>query len=235
MGKGKNNSNPQSQFWLGMARTVAHDMGTPLSSIMGWLELLPSLKDPANAIEEINASLDRLNQLSLRLEQVGCASRLEIISLQTVLDNAISFMRKRLSTGTQISIESHLERDVKIEGRQELLEWAFECLLKNSVDAIPDNRGRIELRVSGQGNEAIVELDDSGSGIPVKDKRRIFDPGFTTKRSGRGVGLSLARHIFEEIHGGKIELASSLPDQGTTFRITLNRIQKASSQDEEAP
>ena len=111
-----------------------------------------------------------------------------------------------------------------------MLEWAFECLLKNSIDAMPNNGGKIDLRISRKSHQAIIEVEDSGSGISDADKSHIFDPGFTTKRSGRGVGLPLARHILEEVHGGKLDLVSSIQDQGTTFRITMN-----TSSQEEAP
>lgn len=221
----------ERQLWLGIARAIAHDMGTPLSSVMGWLELLPSMKDPTQAIKEISASLERLNQLSIRLEQVGGGRKQEQVFMQTVFSNVTSLMQKKLPGSSEIAIKISMETDVVLKGQQELLEWAFECLLKNAIDAIPDNKGSIELRLSKKDDEAVIEIEDSGTGIPEEVREYIFDPGFTTKKSGRGVGLPLAKYILERFHAGKFELVSSTKDQGTIFRITMN----ASPPGEETP
>jgi len=211
-------------FWSLIAKAAAHDMGTPLSAMMGWLELLPSLNDPASAIAEMQNSLKRLDVLSKRLESIGPPHRPDSCSLDEILEEAVAFFRRRIPPETSgIAFEKDTSGDLQAVCRRELIGWVLEILIKNAVDALPDHRGVITLRAFSAGDEAIVEVMDNGKGIPAEISDEIFNVGFGTKKSGRGIGLPLVKYIIEEIHGGSIGVQSNRKSGGTTVRIALRR------------
>ena len=214
-------------LWFGMAKQIAHQMGTPLSAIMGWLELLPTAKDPVQVAAEINQNLDRLKYLLERLNQIGPPTRFETFSPGEIVREVRAYFESRLPSGSSsIEIRDELGGEYFIHANRWLLSWALENLVKNSVDALQEKGGSITISLSAKESQVIIEVSDQGSGIAEQDQAFIFQPGFTTRRGAYGTGLSLARYIIEEVHGGKLLLKESRAGTGTTMRIILKAAAK---------
>jgi hypothetical protein len=213
-------------IWVGLARESAHQLGTPLSSLQGWLEILRDRIENGRAIEDdivesMREDLSRLNKVANRFESVGRAPVFGAVSIDEVLRGLETYFRKRLPKGekrVELLVETHDSRPVR--GNRELLEWAFENIIKNSIDALEGRAGEISVRVSREGGKVTVDFRDTGSGVAKEVRRRIFKTGVTTKSSGWGVGLALARRIISDYHGGDIVLVST-GGNGTHFRVTL--------------
>ncbi|MEM6326125.1 MAG: HAMP domain-containing sensor histidine kinase [Bacteroidota bacterium] len=214
----------QSMLWVGMAKEAAHQLGTPLSSMIGWIELL-RLGDaaPADRIaSELETDVDRLRRVADRFEKIGSRPDLEPVRLAPVLESVADYMRRRIPTsGDPVELTTEVGPDLAARLNPDLFEWVIENLLKNALDAMEGGGGRISLRARREGDHAIVDVQDTGKGMDRATARLVFKPGFSTKRRGWGLGLSLARRIVEEYHGGRLEVVSSRPGEGTTFRITL--------------
>jgi signal transduction histidine kinase len=215
----------RERVWAGMARESAHQLGTPLSSLAGWVELLeegegaPATRTIAN---NMRADIERLDRVAHRFERIGRERRREAVDLHALVDRITRYFRARVPTlahAVKIDVAAHAE-PVTVRGDPVLLEWAFEVLVKNAVDALAGRGGRIvgAARARPDGG-AVVTVSDDGPGIPRELRARIFEPGFSTKQSGWGIGLSLARRIVEESHGGTLRLASA--DRGASFEIIL--------------
>ncbi|HUQ45804.1 MAG TPA: HAMP domain-containing sensor histidine kinase [Gemmatimonadaceae bacterium] len=209
----------------GMARESAHQLGTPLSSLAGWIELLEEDADVLKvqtAVAHMRADLERLDRVAHRFERIGRERRGEQVDLDALVDRITGYFRARLPTlahQVAIDVAAHAER-VAVSGDPVLLEWALEVLVKNSVDALAGRGGRIAVSVRrGPAGGAILTVSDDGPGIPREIRTRIFEPGFSTKQSGWGIGLALARRIVEENHGGSLRLAPT--DRGAAFEIIL--------------
>jgi signal transduction histidine kinase len=209
----------------GMARESAHQLGTPLSSLAGWIELLEEGATETGvrtAVVHMRADLERLDRVAHRFERIGRERRREPVDLDALVDRITSYFRARVPTlahQVEIDVAAHAE-PVSVAGDAVLLEWALEVLVKNSVDALAGRGGRIAVSARRQpGGGAILTVSDDGPGIPRELRARIFDPGFSTKQSGWGIGLALARRIVEENHGGSLRLASG--DRGAAFEIIL--------------
>ena len=209
----------------GMARESAHQLGTPLSSLAGWIELLEEDADVLKvqtAVAHMRADLERLDRVAHRFERIGRERRGEQVDLDALVDRITGYFRARVPTlahQVAIDVAAHAER-VAVSGDPVLLEWALEVLVKNSVDALAGRGGRIAVSVRRRpAGGAILTVSDDGPGIPREIRARIFDPGFSTKQSGWGIGLALARRIVEENHGGSLRLAPT--DRGATFEIIL--------------
>ena len=209
----------------GMARESAHQLGTPLSSLAGWIELLEEDADVLKvqtAVAHMRADLERLDRVAHRFERIGRERRGEQVDLDARVDRITGYFRARVPTlahQVAIDVAAHAER-VAVSGDPVLLEWALEVLVKNSVDALAGRGGRIAVSVRRRpAGGAILTVSDDGPGIPREIRARIFDPGFSTKQSGWGIGLALARRIVEENHGGSLRLAPT--DRGATFEIIL--------------
>jgi signal transduction histidine kinase len=208
-----------------MARESAHQLGTPLSSLAGWVELLEdgaTDERTLSAVANMRADLVRLDRVAHRFERIGREPRRDPVDVGTLVEQIAGYFRPRvpkLSNAVAIDVEP-LEQPVSIAGDAVLLEWALEVLVKNAVDALAGRGGRISLLTAPrpEGGARIVVADD-GPGIPRDNRAHIFDPGFTTKKSGWGIGLSLARRIVEENHGGTLRLLPT--DRGATFEIIL--------------
>jgi len=218
----------QGFIWVGMAKETAHQLGTPLSSISGWLELLsidPAIKE--TAIKEIQNDLLRLNKVANRFSKIGSVPELKPVQLKDSVENVVQYFQRRLpQIRKTISIETRLEEDILALVNEELFEWVLENLIKNSIDAIENAQGKITL--SSQSNPShktafidILDISDNGKGVSSAEKKNIFKPGFSTKKRGWGLGLSLARRIIQEYHGGKLFLKESRPGEGSTFRIVI--------------
>ncbi len=217
----------QSNIWVGMSKETAHQLGTPISSLMGWNELLTmNYRDSVKVIditEEMGNDLDRLNKIAQRFSKIGSQPELKEYNIKEVIERVILYFQRRLpQTGkkdVKITLESDTEALIKLN--TELFEWVLENLIKNSLDAIELKRGRIEFKVFDSKKNIDIEITDNGKGIDPKKKKDIFKPGVTTKKRGWGLGLSLSKRIVEEYHKGKISVKNSEVNIGTTFRITL--------------
>jgi signal transduction histidine kinase len=215
----------RERVWAGMARESAHQLGTPLSSLAGWVELLEEGQGaPATQTiaDNMRADIERLDRVAHRFERIGRERRAERVDLHALVDRITAYFRARVPTlahAVEIDVAAHTE-PVSVQGDAVLLEWAFEVLVKNAVDALAGRGGRIVVAARGRPDGgAIVTVSDDGPGIPRELRARIFEPGFSTKQSGWGIGLSLARRIVEESHGGTLRLASA--DRGASFEIIL--------------
>ena len=215
----------RERVWAGMARESAHQLGTPLSSLAGWVELLEEGEGmPATATVAANmrADIERLDRVAHRFERIGRERRTEPVDLDALVDRITGYFRARVPTlahAVKIDVAAHSE-PVSVRGDAVLLEWAFEVLVKNAVAALAGRGGRIVVAAHARPDGgAIVTVTDDGPGIPRELRTRIFEPGFSTKQSGWGIGLSLARRIVEESHGGTLRLAAI--DRGASFEIIL--------------
>lgn len=220
----------QRSIWVGMARETAHQLGTPLSAMLGWVQVL---KDHAESrgdsamtgyVSEMEIDLNRLNKVTERFSKIGATPERVSIDLKPTLERTVAYFVKRLPTLNSTSaLALTCEGDLHVRGNEELLEWVFENLVKNAIDALGEAGGRIEITARRAGTEPVVEVAvrDTGRGIPGALRDLVFRPGFTTKRRGWGLGLALARRIVEEYHGGTIRLAESRSGKGTTFVVKL--------------
>jgi signal transduction histidine kinase len=215
----------RERVWAGMARESAHQLGTPLSSLAGWIELLEDHapdESTSNAVAHMRADLERLDRVAHRFERIGRDPRRDSVDAGALMERIAAYFRARvpkLSHAVHIDVEPP-SAPVDVHGDAVLLEWALEVLVKNSIDALAGRGGTIRLGASTrpQGG-ACLRVADDGPGIPRDLRGRIFEPGFSTKTSGWGIGLSLARRIVEENHGGTLQLAAA--DRGATFEIIL--------------
>jgi Histidine kinase-, DNA gyrase B-, and HSP90-like ATPase len=220
----------QRSIWVGMAKETAHQLGTPLSAMLGWVQILKDraaergYDDMRVSIDEMEIDLQRLNKVTERFSKIGSTPELAAVDLTPVLERTVAYFQKRLpSLKANSSITLRGERIPPVNGNVELLEWVFENLIKNAIDALGESGGEIEITTRHAGEQRAVEVTvrDTGRGIPGTLRDQIFNPGFTTKRRGWGLGLVLARRIVEEYHGGEIRLVDSRPGKGTTFLVRL--------------
>lgn len=217
--------NEQSNIWVGMAKETAHQLGTPLSSLMGWIELLRYMPDdPPQVLEaaaEMERDIERLNRVAHRFSKIGSAAELKSVNLNAVLTNIMTYFERRLpNIGRKVTITLDAPNPVYAAINVELFEWVLENLVRNAADAIDRPEGVIHFHLRHVRDLAVIDVQDNGRGIDPKIRKDIFRPGFSTKQRGWGLGLSLARRIVEEYHKGKITIKDSSP-AGTTFRIRL--------------
>ena len=212
-------------IWGGMARETAHQLGTPISSLMGWLEWMKNKpKDQERIIDDISLDLERLQQVSDRFSKMGSETKIEEVHLSNIVDNIVLYFNRRIpSMGKSIIIENQLESDLKIRANGILISWAIENVVKNAIDAL-DNEGIISLKSKFEKKSIIIVIEDSGKGISRKNWKNIFRPGFSTKEQGWGLGLSLTSRIINEIHGGSIYVSQSKLGQGSTIEISLPKL-----------
>ena len=212
-------------IWVGMARETAHQLGTPISSLMGWLEWMKNKpNDQEKIIDDISLDLERLQQVSDRFSKMGSETKIEEVHLSNIVDNIVLYFNRRIpSMGKSIIIENQLESDLKIRANGILISWAIENVVKNAIDAL-DNEGIISLKSKFEKKSIIIVIEDSGKGISRKNWKNIFRPGFSTKEQGWGLGLSLTSRIINEIHGGYIYVSQSKPGKGSTIEISLPKL-----------
>ena len=217
----------QQFIWVGMAKETAHQLGTPLSSISGWLELIKLKPEMLqNVTIEIDNDLKRLNKIANRFSKIGSIPELKPASLVDVTENVVTYFKHRLpNMQKKVGIEIVYLTDIEVYLNTDLFEWVLENLIKNALDALGNSEGQIiiALKSNFENNEAYIDLRDNGKGMSPKQKKNVFKPGYSTKKRGWGLGLSLAKRIIEEYHGGKLLLKDSKPGSGTTFRIILQR------------
>ncbi len=215
----------QSNIWVGMARETAHQLGTPLSSLMGWTELMKSDMDEkrrAETISDIEQDVNRLNKVTMRFSKIGSLPELKDMLVAETIENVFSYFSKRIThTGKKVSLVFTGDKSLCAKFNPELFEWVLENLIKNALDAIANKEGKIEFNLSRDNGYIALDVSDTGKGIDMKFRRDIFRPGYSTKKRGWGLGLSLARRIIESYHDGQIILKDSKIGKGSTFRIKL--------------
>lgn len=213
----------QNQVWMGMAKETAHQLGTPISSLMAWLELLKINPPNDNVmLNEIQNDINRLHLIAERFSKIGSVPKPTATNLVTVIQNVTNYMQKRTSSAVQYQLNFNNLNEVHISVVVPLFEWVLENLYKNAVDAM-NGKGTIEVTVRDNIQTVYIDVKDNGKGIPKSKYKTIFKPGYTTKARGWGLGLSLTKRIVEDYHGGKIFVKSFDINQGTTFRIVLVR------------
>lgn len=211
----------QNKVWVGLSKETAHQLGTPISSLMAWVEILKENHPDDELIPELDKDVKRLERIAERFSKIGSLPEPKEGSMNEVLNHVIDYMSRR--TSNKVEMVCHVpEQDVIVRMNTSLFEWVVENLCKNAVDAMEGN-GRIDLSLSEEGSKVILEVKDTGKGIRKKDIKNVFTPGFTTKQRGWGLGLSLAKRIVEEYHKGRIFVKSSELGKGTTFRVELPR------------
>ena len=212
----------QNRVWVGLSKETAHQLGTPISSLMAWVEILRENYPDDDLIPEMDKDVKRLQLIADRFSKIGSLPEPVPSSLNEVMEHVIDYMDRRTSKKVQM-IRSFPDHDVTVKLNASLFEWVIENLCKNAVDAM-EGAGTITLSINDSNDkEVVVEVTDTGKGIKKKDMRNVFRPGFTTKKRGWGLGLSLAKRIVEEYHHGRIYVKSSELGKGTTFRIELKR------------
>ena len=211
----------QNQVWAGMAKETAHQLGTPLSSLMGWVELLKMQEEPFVGTQEMEKDIERLQIVADRFSKIGSVPVLEPTDINAVIRDTMDYLQKRFSKKFEFEINLP-EGELIIPLIPSLFRWVLENLTKNAIDAMGDH-GKITLDLIDDGDHIHIDLSDTGKGIPKSQIKQVFNPGFTSKKRGWGLGLSLAKRIIQDYHKGKIVVKSSVVGQGTTFRITLKK------------
>ena len=216
--------NEKRQIWVGMARETAHQLSTPISALIGWVERIKSHpNDALNTANEMKSDMVRLEQIAERFSQMGSKSVLKSISINNLIDAQIKYLRKRMpSLGKDTELNVSKDKDIFIKGNEILLGWAIENIIRNGIDSIKSSKGKVDITVTKEGNYACLDITDNGIGINKKDWKNIFKPGFSSKKRGWGLGLSLVKRIINEIHHGTIKVISSTIGGGTTIQIKLD-------------
>jgi len=222
----------QSSLWMGMAREAAHQLGTPLSSLMGWTEMLRSpdldAEQKEQALAEIENDVERLQRVADRFSDIGSQPKLDRCDLVPIVEQTTTYLRRRIPRqGQSIDLTVDMPEALAAEANEELFAWVLENLLKNALDAIEDDEGAITVSGWEEEGEVCIEIRDTGQGIDRRQWKNIFRPGYSTKQRGWGLGLSLARRVVETYHEGSLELVSSTVGEGTTFRIQIPAAENA--------
>ncbi len=211
----------QNLVWVGMAKETAHQLGTPISSLSGWVEVLremEGMKENGKILDEFDSDIQRLTLVADRFSKIGSVPQLVVQDATLIIGRNVDYIRKRASRKVIIAVDC--PENIPIKVNNQLFDWVLENLLKNALDAM-DGEGQIAIHVTANHRQAVIDITDSGKGIPKNKFETIFEPGYSTKRRGWGLGLSLTKRIVEEYHQGKIVVKNSEMGKGTTFRITL--------------
>ncbi len=212
----------QNQVWVGMSKETAHQLGTPISSLMAWIELLEQQNIDKEIIYELNKDIQRLETITERFSKIGSKPHVQTEDIYTVIYHAIEYMKQRSSSKISYSI-SALQKNIKVPLNISLFEWVIENICKNAIDAM-EGVGSITIYISTTSKRINIDIEDSGKGIQRNMFSQVFKPGFSTKTRGWGLGLSLAKRIIEEYHNGKIFVKNSEINKGTVFRISLPHV-----------
>lgn len=212
----------QNRVWIGLAKETAHQLGTPTSSLLGWIEYLRSQPVDQTAVEEMQKDLAHLMKIVDRFSKIGSETPLTPANINEVVGESVMYFRKRIPRNVTLDYNGLAIAPVQANINSALFEWVVENLMKNSLDAL-QGHGAIDVRISSDEKHVMIDVKDTGKGIAKGNWKRIFEPGFTTKTRGWGLGLSLSRRIVEEYHQGKIAVVDSEIGKGTTIRITLKR------------
>ena len=215
----------KQNIWIGLSRETAHQLGTPVSALIGWLDYLKHEKtDLEKILPEIESDIDRLQQVNRRFSKMGSKPEVEYFNLSKRISSTLEYLEKRMpSLGGKVILVNKIDPDVKIKANGTLISWAVENLIRNGIDAINKENGKIEVALKQDVHYVKIHITDNGCGIPKKDWKNIFRPGFTTKNSGWGLGLSLCERIINDVHGGKVSVLASSISEGTTFEIAISK------------
>ena len=214
------NKSTQNQVWAGMAKETAHQLGTPISSLEGWVEMLKEKETHSSISAEMEKDVNRLKLISDRFGKIGSAPKLEEKDITEQVEKMVAYIKRRSTDKVNFTVDKP-EHKVLANISEPLFDWVIENLLKNALDAI-NGKGLINIKIKQRPGQAIIDITDSGKGISKQNIGKVFKPGFTTKKRGWGLGLSLAKRIIEQYHKGQLYVKSSEPGKGTTFRIVLN-------------
>ena len=215
----------KQNIWIGLSRETAHQLGTPVSALLGWLDYLKHEKtDLEKILPEIESDIERLQQVNRRFSKMGSKPEVEYFNLSKRISSTLEYLEKRMpSLGGKVILVNKIDPDVKIKANGTLISWAVENLIRNGIDAINKENGKIEVALKQDVHYVKIHITDNGCGIPKKDWKNIFRPGFTTKNSGWGLGLSLCERIINDVHGGKVSVLASSISEGTTFEIAISK------------
>jgi signal transduction histidine kinase len=216
----------QNQVWAGMAKETAHQLGTPVSSLEGWVEMMKEKPGSEPIVQELEKDVGRLRLISDRFGKIGSTPVLETVDIVNQINNMVEYIRKRAPGKVNFSVETHGVAAVPVSVSPPLFDWVIENLLKNALDAM-EGKGEIKVDIRDEKNAVIIDVSDTGKGISKQNITRVFKPGFTTKKRGWGLGLSLSKRIVERYHRGQIFVKQSEQGKGTTFRIALTKTAKA--------
>lgn len=209
----------QNRVWVGLSKETAHQLGTPISSLMAWSQYLEATGSQKEVTDEINKDVKRLSVIADRFSKIGSKPELHLEYLNQVVDQSLQYMKGRISDKVELTMKFP-EDDYGVAISKALFEWVMENLTKNAVDAM-DGSGKIEISTGREKDRAFIEVKDTGKGIQRKNFKTVFNPGYTTKKRGWGLGLTLVKRIIEEYHGGRIYVKESEVGHGTTFRLEL--------------
>ena len=210
----------QNKVWVGLSKETAHQLGTPISSLMAWMEMLPEFGVDPDTVGEMDKDVRRLSTIASRFSKIGSQPQMATEDVAEVVGRSASYMATRISSRVALTVDKP-DGPLPVKLSDSLFEWVMENLIKNAVDAM-EGHGSIHVSMEREGDKACIEVADTGKGIPRKRFKTIFNPGYTTKKRGWGLGLTLAKRIIEQYHGGRIYVKNSEPGVGTTFRIELS-------------
>ena len=217
--------NDQNRVWVGLTKETAHQLGTPISSLNAWLELLRAKYPDDDLLPDIATDINRLQLVAERFSRIGSTPTLVTMDMRQTIEESFAYMRTRVSDKVQMTLTVDEQDDDSaflIRGDAPLMKWVTENLIKNAVDAM-DGHGQITLHLQRDGQLIVLDVTDTGRGIERKRYTQVFRPGYTTKTRGWGLGLSLCKRIVEQYHGGKIFIQRSVVGKGTTFRVILKQ------------
>jgi two-component sensor histidine kinase len=213
----------KQHIWVGLSRETAHQLGTPVSALLGWLDYLKN--DNSNIekiLPEMESDIERLQQVSRRFSKMGSKPEMEFFDLSKRVESVLSYLNRRIPTlGKKVDLVNDIDPDIKIMANGTLISWTIENLIRNSIDSVSGEAGLIRLSMSQDQNNVKIRISDNGCGVPKKDWKNIFRPGFSTKKSGWGLGLSLCQRIINEVHKGNIYVLESRINSGTVFEINI--------------
>ena len=212
----------QNKVWVGLSKETAHQLGTPISSLLAWVEIFKHKQPDASLMEEMGKDVNRLKVIAERFSNIGSKPKLQSANLKTTIENAAQYLRNRTSNKVLIETDIRTKSGVTVDLNESLFEWVIENLCKNAIDAM-NGEGKITITAGDDGKKCFVDVQDTGKGMLKNKFKTVFQPGYTTKNRGWGLGLSLAKRIIEEYHEGKIYVKQSEVGKGTAFRILLNK------------
>jgi signal transduction histidine kinase len=217
-----NYKSTQNQVWAGLAKETAHQLGTPVSSLQGWMEMLKEIEGNEKIVPEIEKDVKRLLLISDRFGKIGSQPQLEEKNIVEQINYMIDYIKKRAGAKVVFTMDTHGEDNIIAMISPPLFDWVIENLLKNALDAM-DGKGTIAVTVKDETSQIIIDVKDTGKGISKLNISKVFKPGFTTKKRGWGLGLTLTKRIVEQYHKGQIHVLQSEVGVGTTFRIILSK------------
>ncbi len=216
------NKSTQNQVWAGMAKETAHQLGTPLTSLQGWVEILKEMPECEKIVKEMSKDIDRLKLVSDRFGKIGSKAQLEEMDIIDQVNQMLVYIKRRATDKVSFSLNTNGETEIHALINGPLFDWVIENLLKNALDAM-EGKGSISVNIKNEATQVLIDVTDTGKGITKQNISKVFKPGFTTKKRGWGLGLSLSKRIIEQYHKGELFVKSSEPGKGTTFRIVLKK------------